>query len=554
MKPSSLNLHDALLLHQQGNIQDAISAYLAIEIKDDNTQVKQYELLGIAHAQLNELTTALSYFEKAHKLAPSLLSIQNNLGTCYKKMGHAKKAVKLYLDILKHNPFQCVTLNNLASLYIDLKKEDQAIILLKKAISLRPEYNDAYYNLGLILKDAQYFKFAADLQHGKSAYQYALNQETQKNYEVSKTYYNQCLDNALSHHGLARVLLALDQDEDALYHFIQAQKLDPSIPHLMENIASYYHIKGMHVNAVEYWLKSLSQTDDPLDIWYNVGVAYQHLNRHEDALRYLNMVLEKEPNHQKAHTNIAALALQNNQREIAIIHYEKVISLDPKNEEIQYILSALKQKDHQFEQSPANYVSNLFDQYAGHYNQHLLKMLKYQLPEKVKYSLHEYLKPKSDKTILDLGCGTGLLGSTLSPFAKELTGVDLSPNMLTEAFKTGFYHHLIQQDALTYLNDANTFDLIIALELCPYIGNIEPLLQSIHAHLSIDGMFIFSIETGSKSYALSENARYQHNVIWVNNLLDTIGFSIVEEEPTILRTQNTKPVSGHWFIIKRNPA
>lgn len=44
--------------------------------------------------------------------------------------------------------------------------------------------------------------------------------------------------------------------------------------------------------------------------------------------------------------------------------------------------------------------------------------------------------------ILDLGCGTGLVGSWFKDYARKLVGVDVSPTMLDMATKKGCYHEL----------------------------------------------------------------------------------------------------------------
>lgn len=44
--------------------------------------------------------------------------------------------------------------------------------------------------------------------------------------------------------------------------------------------------------------------------------------------------------------------------------------------------------------------------------------------------------------ILDLGCGTGLIGSWFKDYARKLVGVDVSPTMLDMATKKGCYHEL----------------------------------------------------------------------------------------------------------------
>lgn len=51
-----------------------------------------------------------------------------------------------------------------------------------------------------------------------------------------------------------------------------------------------------------------------------------------------------------------------------------------------------------------------------------------------------YLNQSLD--ILDLGCGTGLVGSWFKDYGKRIVGLDISPVMLDMATKKGCYHEL----------------------------------------------------------------------------------------------------------------
>lgn len=66
------------------------------------------------------------------------------------------------------------------------------------------------------------------------------------------------------------------------------------------------------------------------------------------------------------------------------------------------------------------------------------------LPEEIRSGHNNdvlsYLNGSLD--ILDLGCGTGLIGSWFKDYARTLVGVDVSPMMLDMATKKGCYHEL----------------------------------------------------------------------------------------------------------------
>jgi hypothetical protein len=80
---------------------------------------------------------------------------------------------------------------------------------------------------------------------------------------------------------------------------------------------------------------------------------------------------------------------------------------------------------------PADYVRGLFDQYAGRFDRHLREELGYRGPELLRDALSaaraERSQPLHFDRVLDLGCGTGLMGRALFPHFDSIHGVDLSP-------------------------------------------------------------------------------------------------------------------------------
>ena len=54
--------------------------------------------------------------------------------------------------------------------------------------------------------------------------------------------------------------------------------------------------------------------------------------------------------------------------------------------------------------------------------------------------------PSQRLDVLDAGCGTGLCGVLVAPFARRLVGVDLSDGMLAHAGDKNIYHALIRAE------------------------------------------------------------------------------------------------------------
>jgi tetratricopeptide (TPR) repeat protein len=73
------------------------------------------------------------------------------LGTAYNRLGRYKDAVGAFLKAGKHSPKNPVIFNNLAASYGMVGKTDKQIAALRKALSLRPHYATAHYNLGMVM-------------------------------------------------------------------------------------------------------------------------------------------------------------------------------------------------------------------------------------------------------------------------------------------------------------------------------------------------------------------------------------------------------------------
>ena len=71
--------------------------------------------------------------------------------------------------------------------------------------------------------------------------------------------------------------------------------------------------------------------------------------------------------------------------------------------------------------------------------------------------------------MLDAGCGTGLCGPLVAPYARRLTGVDLSAGMLAQAKEKNVYDELFKVELTEYLRDhTEAFDLIVSADTLVY--------------------------------------------------------------------------------------
>ena len=216
------------------------------------------------------------------------------------------------------------------------------------------------------------------------------------------------------------------------------------------------------------------------------------------------------------------------------------------------------------ERAPKEYVAALFDGYAERYDRHLLVELGYQGANLVSAALSRYLEDGHDPPadVLDLGCGTGLLGLLLEPRVGRITGVDLSSEMLRRASARKGYGELVQMEMLEFLRrGSGGFGLITAADVLVYVGDLDAFMRLAHRHLVPGGALICTTEDltgpradegGDRGFALQPTGRFAHRPEYLAAMARGAGLRVYSQEEAVLRTQRDEPVRGHVHLTIRD--
>jgi predicted TPR repeat methyltransferase len=285
----------------------------------------------------------------------------------------------------------------------------------------------------------------------------------------------------------------------------------------------------------------------------NRGTLLHRLGRHDAALADYDLALQARPAYALAHQyrGNTLRALGRNEDAIAAYHQALACGADAQHlPYIHYMLATLGA-----EAAPASpplqYVRELFDQYAGHFDEHLVDQLQYRTPELLVDALRPSLPPGQLDT-LDLGCGTGLCAPLLAPFSASLTGVDLSENMLAQARRRGGYTRLACSDIASFLRQcAQQYDLVVAADVFVYVGELDTVFEGVRAALRPGGVFAFSVEAGQDTgVALRESGRYAHGEAYVRTLSTRHGFEIRELSRHAVRQDKGAGIEGYLVVLR----
>ncbi|MDP6399493.1 MAG: methyltransferase domain-containing protein [Arenicellales bacterium] len=135
----------------------------------------------------------------------------------------------------------------------------------------------------------------------------------------------------------------------------------------------------------------------------------------------------------------------------------------------------------------------LYRDWADTYDSELLDEFGYQAPNAAVETLQEYL-PSLDSVILDMGCGTGLVGQRLHDLGyRHIDGLDLSPEMLEKARARGIYRTLDEADLTATLALEPVYDAVICVGVFSHQRRQPFDLVKLFMGLSTDGVLIATV-------------------------------------------------------------
>ncbi|WFR97029.1 methyltransferase domain-containing protein [Rhizobium tumorigenes] len=241
----------------------------------------------------------------------------------------------------------------------------------------------------------------------------------------------------------------------------------------------------------------------------------------------------------------------------AVAAYNEVLAIDPDDHGGASVRIASMGRGETPTRAPDAYVETLFDQHAEVFEDVLVEQLGYHVPMLVRQRL-QALGLGPFRRLLDLGCGTGLTGGVLSDIVDDMTGIDLSENMVEIADEKDIYDSLFVAEVEDFLedNDEEPFDIITATDVLPYLGALEPLFFGTAENLTPGGLFIFSSETlpeetlAGRPYMVGPHQRFAHAQSYVRERLTATGFDLIEITDINVRMEDGQPTPGHLVVAR----
>jgi len=395
-----------------------------------------------------------------------------------------------------------------------------------------------------------------DIPDLQSIYQNALSLHQQGETKQAADLYQRVLehvpDAAEVQYNLGLALYENEQFADAIAAYNRAAELNPNDSDIFFNLGLACKMARQFEAAASAYLQALELGGADPDIFYNLGCCLQDAGAREQACLVYEQLLEIAPDHLSALNNLAYLVHLNKDFDYALELYTRVLALDPERESAQHMHATLSGEGN--DGPPPGYIRELFDRYSSYFEENLVDDLEYNtfciLRQAIEYQTSGN---KRFQHGLDLGCGTGLAGETFRPVCERLTGIDLSKNMIDQATAKELYDELHCTDIIEFLaQNQCSYDLIIAADVIPYLGNLDPLFAAAAKRTTPNALFCLSSEATEKpGWDLLLSGRYGHNPEYIGETAKKNGWQILERFPANIRREHDSWIRGEIFVLER---
>lgn len=295
----------------------------------------------------------------------------------------------------------------------------------------------------------------------------------------------------------------------------------------------------------------------------------------DEAIRRWGWVLALQPGSPTALVGMGWALLEQNRPREAATYFLDALARRPNLQEARWLLARAtlcKQAPEQLPHTtPPRILRRDLASLSPLYNQVRLMTEQVVVHAQVAQKAVPFFPIGRTAKVLDLGCGTGLVGEGIWPLNPRLEGVDVVPGMLLEAalrmrltsgeiegleaeFETGrlngtytpeqidslraqiplVYDVVWMEDGRDFMlrQTLPSFDMILASDVFPEIGGLTPVFDGAQRALIPGGVLVASTDPGPSAGYIphGRDVRFMHSEPYLNEQAARVGFEVLSHD------------------------
>ena len=477
---------------------------------------------------------AIPIYRQVIELDNDCVPAINMLGNAYLDLGDIEQALAQYDEAVNHDPDFYAAHYNRGNALCELERPKEAIPAYRRAIELNPDFVPAHFNLGNTYLDLDHPDKALD------AYQEAAKLDRQ-DHEI--------------HFNLGKALKELERNDEAMDAFSAAVDLHPQFSRALSEMGECLLRTGRPLDAMMWFRRASAAAPDAAVEHFNIAKTHFALGQYDDAEAAYRRAMELDPTHVRTIECLSRTLVYCDRRDEALELVDRWLELEPDNPRAVHLRDAWSGTDSA--RASEGYVRQEFDAFAEEFDV-TLRQLGYRVPE-ILAGMLAATRGSEEATgvVVDIGCGTGLSGVPVRPYADKLIGVDLSEQMLLRARRRDVYDVLITDDLTRYLKrNIKVCEAIISADTFIYFGDLAEVIADCAATLNEGGLLVFSVEAHDApdigaTFQLKPSGRYGHHEPYVREVLDASGLTVLEFDEIELREERGRPIVGYAVVAQK---
>ncbi len=297
-----------------------------------------FNQIGLALMGKNEWDAAETAFQYAIKLNPDFIDAQRNYGDWLIRRERYEEGIVKFQEIILNHPDDVPALLYLSQLNFETGRFEDAAVYVNKAVSVEPENPIALQLKTLIEQESR----SADMVSGGGTEESIARANTlleQGKVEQARVLYSDVLEkepgDISARFGLGLCALSQNDLQTSAEYFKTIVEQEADFAPAYNQLGTIALIQKEYQQAVEYFSQSLERNKDQIHVCNLLADALIFNGDYQQGVQLLVNIAEENPENTETLFKLGEIYMELNRQKEAKILFKRVLQIDPQHQDAQ---------------------------------------------------------------------------------------------------------------------------------------------------------------------------------------------------------------------------